>query len=94
ERKKRLELKIKALEIFLANSKMQQSSGEISGEAFKIALESINIGLKRAFSERSYIKEMIDFLSNVKTLNVSSLKPTGLKSISEDVVLVKLKEPT
>lgn len=94
ERKKRLELKIKALELFLANSKMQQSSGEINGEAFKIALEAINIGLKRALSERNYIKEMVDFLSSVKTLTGSSLKPANLKPLEEDVVLVKLKEPT
>jgi hypothetical protein len=94
ERKRKLEIKIKALELFLANSKMQQSSGEISGEAFKVALESINIGLKRAISEMNYIKEMIDFLSNVKTSNVSSVKPAALKPLGEDVVVVKLKEAT
>jgi len=94
ERKTKLDLKIKALELFLANSKMQQSSGEISGEAFKVALESINIGLKRAISERNYIKEMVDFLSNVKISSVTSLKTPGLKPLTEDVVLVKLKEPT
>jgi type I site-specific restriction endonuclease len=94
ERKTKLDLKIKALELFLANSKMQQSSGEISGEAFKVALESINIGLKRAISERNYIKEMVDFLSNVKISSATSLKTPGLKPLTEDVVLVKLKEPT
>jgi len=94
ERKKRLDLKIKALELFLANSKMQQSSGEISGEAFKIALESINIGLKRALSERNYLKEMIDFLSSVKTLAGGISKPAVSKPLDEDVVLVKLTETT
>lgn len=95
ERKRKIELKIKALELFLANSKMQQSSGELTSEAFKIALESINIGLKRAISEINYIKEMIDFLSNVKiSSNMSPVKPAALKPLGEDVVIVKLKEAT
>jgi len=37
---------------------------------------------------------MVDFLSSVKTLTGSSLKPANLKPLEEDVVLVKLKEPT
>lgn len=93
-RKKKLESQIKGLEIFLANCKMQQASGEISDEAFRIALESIKAGLRMAVLERNYVKDMMDFLENIKASSSASLKPAPLKieQKNQDIVMVKVKE--
>jgi hypothetical protein len=105
ERSKKLENQIKELEIFLANSKMQHTSGEIDEQAYKTAYEAVNRGLNIAISEKTHLKELIDYLTNVETTihthttnNESETSISNKNSSSTpidkipDVVYIKMKE--
>lgn len=93
-RKKRFDEQVKELETFLANNKMQHSSGEIGDEAYKIANESIHSGLERTLAERKDIESYIDYLSRLE--NKEPPKPTYIvsneRSENRDVVVVHIEE--
>lgn len=99
ERMRRLDNQIKELEIFLANSKMQHTSGEISDQAYKTAYEAVNNGLNRAISEKNHLRELVEFLKNAEsTIQKPSLfreeerqPPIPIGKIP-DVVYVKMRE--
>lgn len=55
----RLDQQIRELETFLANNKMQLAAGEIDPQAYKIATDSIEKGLSRAFSARRDVEEIL-----------------------------------
>ncbi len=55
----RLDQQIRELETFLANNKMQLAAGEIDPQAYKIATDSIEKGLSRAFSARRDVDEIL-----------------------------------
>jgi len=66
----RLDQQIRELETFLANNKMQLAAGEIDPQAYKIATDSIEKGLGRAFSAKRDVEEMLR--------NTISLRDSGL----------------
>jgi len=66
----RLDQQIRELETFLANNKMQLAAGEIDPQAYKIATDSIEKGLGRAFSAKRDVEEMLR--------NTISLRNSGL----------------
>ena len=106
ERIQKLDNQIKELEIFLANSKMQHSSGEIDEQAYKTSYEAVNRGLNIAISEKNHLKELTDFLKNAESTinektnddNESEIPNSNGKNVSThlgkipDVVYVKMKE--
>ncbi len=55
----RLDQQIRELETFLANNKMQLAAGEIDPQAYKIATDSIEKGLSRAFSAKRDAEEIL-----------------------------------
>jgi ribosomal protein L29 len=55
----RLDQQIRELETFLATNKMQLASGEIDPQAYKIAADSIENGLKRTFSAKTEIETIL-----------------------------------
>jgi hypothetical protein len=55
----RLDQQMRELEMFLATNKMQLASGEIDPQAYKIAADSIENGLKRTFSAKRQIETIL-----------------------------------
>jgi len=55
----RLDQQIRELETFLANNKMQLAAGEIDPQAYKVATDSIEKGLSRAFSAKRDIEGIL-----------------------------------
>ncbi len=106
DRMQKLDNQIKELEIFLANSKMQHSSGEIDEQAYKTAYEAVNRGLNIAISEKNHLKELTDFLKNAESTinektndeNESEIPNLNDKNVSThlgkipDIVYLKMKE--
>jgi hypothetical protein len=66
----RLDEQVRELEMFLATNKMQLASGEIDPQAYKIAADSIEGGLNRAFSAKTDIEKL--------STNITSLKDSHL----------------
>ncbi|MEM2942436.1 MAG: CdvA-like protein [Candidatus Bathyarchaeia archaeon] len=62
ERLQRLEEQKKTIQSLMANNKMHYSSGEIDEEAYSLANESIQNGLKRCSSEEKNVDEAINKL--------------------------------
>lgn len=99
ERIKKLDNQIKELEIFLANSKMQHTSGEIDDQAYRTAYEAVNRGLNRAISEKNHLKELTEFLKNAEfTVQKPMLNREEKRATSTplgkipDIVYIKMKE--
>jgi len=84
----RLDQQIRELETFLANNKMQLAAGEIDPQAYKIATDSIEKGLGRAFSAKRDVEEM---LRNTVALRNSGLNdqirpaPTNKMPLQENL---------
>lgn len=62
----RLDEQVRELEMFLATNKMQLASGEIDPQAYKIAVDSIEGGLTRAFSAKRDIEKMSTDIASLK----------------------------
>ncbi|MBS7645216.1 MAG: CdvA-like protein [Candidatus Bathyarchaeia archaeon] len=99
ERMRKLDNQIKELEIFLANSKMQHTSGEINDQAYKTAYEAVNNGLNRAISEKNHLRELTEFLKNAEfTIQRPGLIREEERQASTpigkipDIVYVKMRE--
>ncbi len=98
ERIRNLENQLKELELFLAHSKMQHTSGEINDDSYKIAYDSVNEGFKRILSEKKYLQDLADYLNETERRDEeSSTSPTTEDSLDvhdgeSDMVYVKMKE--
>jgi len=68
----RLDQQIRELETFLANNKMQLAAGEIDPQAYKIATDSIEKGLSRAFSAKRDVEEILR-----STIALRNSRPDG-----------------
>jgi len=80
----RLDQQIRELETFLANNKMQLASGEIDPQAYKIATDSIEKGLNRAFSAKRDIEEI---LRDAAALKSSRLDDQFRRTLTNEMVL-------
>ncbi len=58
---------LRRLEMFLANNKMQLASGEIDGQSYKVAVDALERGLRRALSGK---KDVETLLGNLRTLKL------------------------
>jgi hypothetical protein len=79
-----LDHQIRELEMFLATNKMQLASGEIDPQAYKIAVDSIENGLDRAFSAKRDIEQIS---INIASLRRSSADRRLQQSSMSDIVL-------
>jgi transposase-like protein len=77
----RLDQQIRELETFLANNKMQLAAGEIDPQAYKIATDSIERGLSRAFSAKRDAEEILRSTSALRSSRLDDrLQPIKLES--------------
>ena len=67
----RFDQQIKELELFLVINKMQLASGEIDPQAYKVAVDSIENGLNRAFLAKRDIESI---LTQISALKISRLE--------------------
>ncbi len=95
-RGEKLENQIRELEIFLANCKMQHSSGEIDSNSYDLSYEAVDNGFKKVLSEKSYLKEIENFLNEVNVQIYESeekkIQNPALNTEIPDMVVVKMKE--
>jgi len=91
-----LSVRIKELETVLANNKMQYTSGEIDGEAYKITCDSIHSGLDRVFSERKDIQAILEYLEKLDAAEPipkpSVPPPPEQRKEIPNVVVVRMRE--
>jgi len=79
-----LDQQIRELEMFLATNKMQLASGEIDPQAYKVAADSIEHGLHRAFSAKREIEKIsVDMTS----LNKYQIDRRDQRSPTNSIVL-------
>ncbi|WP_455367545.1 CdvA-like protein [[Eubacterium] cellulosolvens] len=95
-RGEKLEGQIRELELFLANCKMQHSAGEIDPNSYNLAYEAVDNGFKMVLSEKSYLKEIENFLNEVNLQIYENEEkrfqnPTPNTEIADRVV-VKMRE--
>ena len=95
-RGEKLENQIRELEIFLANCKMQHSSGEIDSSSYDLSYEAVDNGFKKVLSEKSYLKEIENFLNEVNVQIYESeekkIQNPAPNTEIPDMVVVKMKE--
>ena len=57
---------LRHLEMFLANNKMQLASGEIDGQSYKVAVDALERGLRRALSGKKDVEALLANLGGLK----------------------------
>ncbi len=96
ERSSKLDSQVKELELFLANIKMQHAAGEIDTETYNLAYEAVNVGFKRDLSEKTYLKDVMNFLNQVHLITGDDEERLdhALQDTSRipDTVVVRMKE--
>ncbi|MEM4245809.1 MAG: CdvA-like protein [Candidatus Bathyarchaeia archaeon] len=96
DRSAKLDSQIKELELFLANCKMQHTAGEIDDNSYSIAFESVDKGFKRVLAEKSYLKEVVDFLNEAHLAFDEGLRDERQsypEAVGEpDMVVIRVKD--
>ncbi len=89
-----LDQQIRELEMFLATNKMQLASGEIDPQAYKVAVDSIEHGLHRAFSAKREIEKItIDMTSLEKfDINKRDVQSSSNRIVLEERMLITSKQ--
>ncbi len=84
----RLDQQIRELEMFLATNKMQLASGEIDPQAYKIAADSIENGLKRIFSAKKQIETILTGMASAGRARTDNRpqKSLGDSILQQDVL--------
>jgi len=96
----RLDEQIKLIQFLIANNKMHYTSGEIGEDAYSLANESIQSGLRQFSSERKTIEDKINALiaSRDSAEEAGTLKPETetkpVQSPEQGIVPAKIVGPT
>jgi len=75
---------------------MQHAAGEIDTETYNLAYEAVNVGFKRDLSEKTYLKDVMNFLNQVHLITSDDEERLdhALQDTSRipDTVVVRMKE--
>jgi len=94
ETSQKLDEQIKLIQAIMANNKMHYSSGELGEEAYNLANESIQNGLRHFSSEKKNIEDKINSLiasrDSAEDIGTSGIEPqTKPTPVAEPTVLTK-----